>query len=143
MLQQFIDEVDVGVSHLTASDLGLGDSWVGQPTSFPSLSLPRRPLQLNQCSPWQGVGPVLSFSVPQIWIIHIHMTRASYIVLSRQGAGPSLSIAVGGHIVGRDKVSFHMLRAVSPVSVTTGAGLVCYPGKEWDHLSQVWGPSLP
>lgn len=33
MLQQFIDEVDIGVHQLIVMDLGLGDDWLSQPTS--------------------------------------------------------------------------------------------------------------
>ena len=40
MLQQFIDEVDVGVRHPIALVPSLSGSEVGQLSSFPSLSLP-------------------------------------------------------------------------------------------------------
>lgn len=38
MLQQFIDEVDVGVGQLTVLVLGLSGSWVDQSASFYSLT---------------------------------------------------------------------------------------------------------
>lgn len=38
MLQQFIDEVDVGVGHLTVLVLGPSGSWVDQSASFHSLT---------------------------------------------------------------------------------------------------------
>lgn len=38
VLQQFLDGVDVGVDLLIAVVLGLGGSWVGRRTKFPSLS---------------------------------------------------------------------------------------------------------
>ena len=38
MLPQFIDEVGVGLGCLIVLVPGLGDSWVGQHASFPSLS---------------------------------------------------------------------------------------------------------
>lgn len=41
ILQQLIDCVDIGVGQLVALVLGLGSSWVGQLTSFPSSLLPR------------------------------------------------------------------------------------------------------
>lgn len=45
MLQQFIDLVDVGVAQVVDQVLDLGGSWIGQPASFPSPSVPGRTLQ--------------------------------------------------------------------------------------------------
>jgi hypothetical protein len=42
-LQQFTDEVDVGVSQLEALDLGLGSSWLGQLASSPGSWGPTHP----------------------------------------------------------------------------------------------------
>jgi hypothetical protein len=38
-LQQFLDEVDVGVDQLKDLDLDLNDNWVGQPASSPAPTL--------------------------------------------------------------------------------------------------------
>ena len=43
VLQKLIDAVDVGMGQLKALDLGLGDSWVGQPASSPVF----KPLRLH------------------------------------------------------------------------------------------------
>lgn len=45
LLQQFIEDVNVGVGQLLALLLGLGGSWVGEHASFPSSSLPGQALQ--------------------------------------------------------------------------------------------------
>jgi hypothetical protein len=45
LVQQFTDEVDAGVGQLKALDLGLGGSWVSQPTSSPTSAPPGQPLQ--------------------------------------------------------------------------------------------------
>lgn len=68
ILRKFIDEVVVGLTHPLV--LRLGSSWVGKPSSFPSLSPPGQallhcPVCLTQSSRQPGVGPVLPLSCPR------------------------------------------------------------------------------
>ena len=99
MLQQFIDEVDVGVSSLRHLVLGLGGGRVGQPTSFPLSSPPGEALQyfttgLTQYSEQQGAEPVLLllYHMLEQAALHVytHISRASSTVLPRRGTGPVL-----------------------------------------------------
>lgn len=98
MLQQFIEEVDVEMGQLIAPVLGLGGSWIGMPTSFPSSSLPGELSNTASssspniaCSKEQDqfCSRVLGSGSPTL------TTRVSSIVLPRQGAEPSLPIVVG------------------------------------------------
>lgn len=87
VLQQFIEEVNVGVGQLLALLLGLGSSWVGEHDSFPSSSLPGQALQhcLAQVSSpnaaYKEKGPVLLILGPQIRVFCVSSTPALLILL--------------------------------------------------------------